>query len=559
MNLIGGAPDECGTVEDLVACAEGRNVTALYTLDSGEYVSYILGAPEFVNEDFRALLADDAPALTPLTMRSDGPATAASVASAVTEPWAACMRGEVVEGFNLVLYEGGSIGDLDACAEDVGLSALYVLDDALLGDISCSNQSLAPNATLTCYGSYTTTNADFLTGLVFQNPRGAILRSGQRSHDVSIVDNDDRSTAVVVSIDRAEVAENAGPTEITVTAELNAGARTVAPNILFQVFAGTATAGTDFAEVGPFWLTIPAHELSATTSFICTPLDDSDVEDLLETVSVTGGSLVDSLSSGVATLGIRDDDRREVAITPTEMALDEGQNRTYTVALTSPPTGTVTVTPSVSLGSGVALVHSTLTFDQNNWATRRSVTVIASPDTDAVDEHVTISHAVRGADYNAVLAPDVIVTVTDDDVPSTLIALHVFPVSVAEGGGDQTIDVIAFLDGASFKVDTTVRLDVLAETATPGEDLAVVESVDSLIPAGSRRSVASFTLSPVNDDVDEGDETIAVTGQVTVDGVPVGSALPVTAATVTTGSQGRSGRAGGIGWSCNRPSGCPTG
>ena len=34
-----------GSVEDLVACAEGRNVTALYALDGGEYVSYILGAP----------------------------------------------------------------------------------------------------------------------------------------------------------------------------------------------------------------------------------------------------------------------------------------------------------------------------------------------------------------------------------------------------------------------------------------------------------------------------------------------------------------------------------
>ena len=35
-----------GSVGDLVACAEGRNVTALYALEGGAYVSYILGAPE---------------------------------------------------------------------------------------------------------------------------------------------------------------------------------------------------------------------------------------------------------------------------------------------------------------------------------------------------------------------------------------------------------------------------------------------------------------------------------------------------------------------------------
>ena len=46
---------EGGNVEDLVACAESRNVTAIYTLDGGEYVSHILGAPDFVNARFGGL------------------------------------------------------------------------------------------------------------------------------------------------------------------------------------------------------------------------------------------------------------------------------------------------------------------------------------------------------------------------------------------------------------------------------------------------------------------------------------------------------------------------
>ena len=116
-----------GSIEDLVACAEGRNVTALYALEGGEYVSYTLGAPEFVNEDFRALFADGVPALTPLTVKSDGPATAAPLASAVTGPWAACLQGEIGEGFNLVVYEGGSVDDLVACARSLGVAALYAL------------------------------------------------------------------------------------------------------------------------------------------------------------------------------------------------------------------------------------------------------------------------------------------------------------------------------------------------------------------------------------------------------------------------------------------------
>ena len=121
-----------GSVGDLVACAGGRNVTALYALDGGEYVSYTLGAPEFVNEDFRALFADGVPALTPLTVKSDGPPSADPAPDGgVAQPWAACLQGEIAVGFNLVVYEGGSVGDLVACAEGAGLAALYVLNDGV--------------------------------------------------------------------------------------------------------------------------------------------------------------------------------------------------------------------------------------------------------------------------------------------------------------------------------------------------------------------------------------------------------------------------------------------
>ncbi len=122
---------EGGSLEDLVSCAQLRHVTALYALSDAEYVAYILGAPEFVNERFGELYAGGVPALTPLTVKSDGPATADPGAPVVTGPWPECLRGEIVEGFSLVLYEGGSIDDLAACAEGLGVGALYILDDGI--------------------------------------------------------------------------------------------------------------------------------------------------------------------------------------------------------------------------------------------------------------------------------------------------------------------------------------------------------------------------------------------------------------------------------------------
>ena len=64
-----------GSVDELVSCAESRHIKALWTTHDGGWVSYILGAPDFVNRAFRALYPDGLPANTPLLATSDGPAS----------------------------------------------------------------------------------------------------------------------------------------------------------------------------------------------------------------------------------------------------------------------------------------------------------------------------------------------------------------------------------------------------------------------------------------------------------------------------------------------------
>ena len=118
---------EGGSLDDLVSCAQGRHVTALYALSAGEYLPYIVGAPEFATARFRELFADGVPALLPLVVRSAGPATPAPAAPPVAEPWPVCLRGEIGEGFSLVVYEGGSVVDLEACARSLGVTAVYAL------------------------------------------------------------------------------------------------------------------------------------------------------------------------------------------------------------------------------------------------------------------------------------------------------------------------------------------------------------------------------------------------------------------------------------------------
>ena len=106
-----------GSVDDLETCAQSRSVTALYVPHEGEYLPYILGAPDFVNEEFVALYPEGLPALTPLIAKSEGPPSAAPEGDDAPEFGADCLRGEIATGFSLVLYEGGSVEDLDSCAE----------------------------------------------------------------------------------------------------------------------------------------------------------------------------------------------------------------------------------------------------------------------------------------------------------------------------------------------------------------------------------------------------------------------------------------------------------
>ena len=121
-----------GSVEELVGCAESRAIVALYVLHGGVYVPYILGAPDFVNREFSELFAGGLPLMTALTAGSEGPPSADPFGDDpedAGQPWAQCLRGDVAAGFTLVVFEGGSVDDLVACAGRRHVTALYALHD----------------------------------------------------------------------------------------------------------------------------------------------------------------------------------------------------------------------------------------------------------------------------------------------------------------------------------------------------------------------------------------------------------------------------------------------
>ena len=123
---------EGGSVEELVSCAESRGIVAVYALHEGVYVSHILGAPGFVNAGFLELFSDGLPPITPLVAASNGPPSADPFGDDLEDggqPWPECLRGDIAEGFSLVVYEGGSVDELEACAQSREIAALYTLSE----------------------------------------------------------------------------------------------------------------------------------------------------------------------------------------------------------------------------------------------------------------------------------------------------------------------------------------------------------------------------------------------------------------------------------------------
>ena len=126
---------EGGSLEDLVVCAVSRHVFALYALDHGAYVPYIVGAPDFVNRSFHDLYADGVPPVTPLIAGSNGPASPDPFAGDVAEEervilrGSNCLDGEITTGFSFAVYGGGSTESLEECARSLGIAALYALHE----------------------------------------------------------------------------------------------------------------------------------------------------------------------------------------------------------------------------------------------------------------------------------------------------------------------------------------------------------------------------------------------------------------------------------------------
>ena len=285
--------------------------------------------------------------------------------------------------------------------------------------------------------------------------------------------------------------------------------------------AGTAAAGTDYASVPDFDVTIAAGGTSGTATFTLTPTDDSVVEGD-ETVGVAGSASGLTVNAA-ADLTLTDNDGApavNLSVSPSSVGEGAGATTvTVTAAFAAGKTYDEAKTVTVSVGGGGTATAGTdyasvPDFDVTIAAggTSGTATFTLTPTDDGVvegDETIGVSGSASGLTVNA--ASDLTLT-DDDDAPEVNLSLS--PSTVGEGAGATDVTVAAaFSSGVTFTEDKTVAVSVGGGTAASGTDYAAVPDFEVTIAAGSADGAATFTLTPTADQVVEEPETIAVTGR----------------------------------------------
>jgi len=273
-------------------------------------------------------------------------------------------------------------------------------------------------------------------------------------------------------------------------------------------------------------LSIAAGNTVDTATFTLTPTDDAVVEGA-EMLSVDGSTTVAGLTVTDTDVTIDDDDG-SAAVTIEDESAAEGDTLKFTVTLDKAVQGGLKVTPSFADGTateGTDYTENTaaLTFAGTAGETQ-SFTVATTEDAFVEgDETFTVSLSVAGTSAPVTDTDTATGTITNDDTASTGITLNLNPASVAEDAGATTVTVTATLNnaGRSSATPVTVAVGASSDAATEGTDYATVADLAMSIAGGNTADTATFTLTPTDDAVVEGNETLSVTGTTTVSGLTV--------------------------------------
>ena len=322
---------------------------------------------------------------------------------------------------------------------------------------------------------------------------------------VNIDDDDDPE--VTVTYAQASYTVDEGDT-ITITVTLSADPeRTVTVPITVTHNGGATDADHT---VLPASLTFNAGETgrSFTLGAVQDTIDDDD-----ESVTLAFGPLPARVTAGTpgqSTVSIVDDDVPEITVTYPQASdtVAEGGTITVTVALSADPERTVTVPITATHNNGATaadytVLPASLTF--NAGETEKSFPFGAVQDSvDDDDESVSLTFGTLPARVTEGTNSESTVSIDDDDDPEVTVTYAQASYTVDEGD-PVTITVTLSADPERT---VTVPITVTHNNGATGADYT---GLPASLNFNAGETEKSFTLSAVQDTVDDDDESVTLT------------------------------------------------
>ena len=267
--------------------------------------------------------------------------------------------------------------------------------------------------------------------------------------------------------------------------------------------------------------------------------DDADQDSVVTLKHAASGGGY-STTSGAVTVTIREDERPGAIVTPRALTVTEGgAARSYTVVLTTEPSGTVTITLgglAAARAQSLVVSPTLLTFTRGNWNVPQPVTVRAAEDDDATSAErtaaVELTHTARGGGYDVVTPLSVSVTVKDNDSASIIVSTP----SLQMAQGTRRTYTLVLGSKPAANVDVAISSAPTGVTVSPASPVTFTEFDWSnprtmTVHAASDATAGTATLDHSHADYDDASISLEIK-----DSSMPGVAINPTSLEITEGS-----------------------
>ena len=350
--------------------------------------------------------------------------------------------------------------------------------------------------------------------ITLNSVNSALYEIGTQNSDTVTIVDDDTFIATIVATDNLAVEANTVTNTGTFAISLDAVNNTGSPVVVNYTVSGTANSGTDFTALTG---SVSFANGQQNRTVIVTPINDNIVENS-ETVIVTLGSgtgyNLGATATSTATVNIDDTDTFTASVVSTTATANESPvaNGVFTISLGSTNTtgSPIVVDYTVSGTATSGLDYNALSGSVSIANNQSSGVVTVTPINDTtieVNETVILTLA-AGTGYTVGTPNNATVTIISDDANVARITATDATAAESNGAvatGEFTISLSAPNNtGSSITVNYTV-----GGTALNGTDYTAISANAVSIANGAQSAL--ILITPTNDQIQEGTETVIIT------------------------------------------------